>query len=66
MFNNSTAVIGRIQAILKSATSIKYVDKILHYESKYMGDSEDHIDPLYKGMVTKAYFDTLKSSGTLR
>ncbi len=66
MFNNSTAVIGRINAILKNAKSIKYVDKVLHYESKYMGDSEDHIDPLYKGMATKAYFDALKSSGTLR
>ncbi|MFY9462906.1 MAG: hypothetical protein WAP52_01835 [Candidatus Sungiibacteriota bacterium] len=66
MFNNSTAAIRRIDAILKSATSIKYIDKIFHYESRYMGDSEDHIDPLYKGMITKAYFDALKSSGALR
>lgn len=65
MFNNSTVAIRRIDAILQSAKSIKYIDTILHYENKYMGDSEDHIDPLYKRRVTKEYFDVLKSSGEL-
>lgn len=65
MFNNSTVAIRRIDEILKNAKSIRQVDKVLHYESKYLGDSEDHIDPLYKGIVTKAYLDILKSSGQL-
>ena len=62
VYEKSYSAIAHINNYLKKEVGLFTVTKVFSYPPEKIGDSVDHIDPLYKKEVTKDYFETIKDT----
>lgn len=59
-YEQSIKYINIVNNFIQNNLNIKFSTNVFKYDSKYIGDNLDHIDPKYKDISTEDYFNTIK------